>query len=292
MPLHAGRERQHLGLRHRGAGERAGHDETGHDGGGRRSQARPERYRVAHADRVSLGAAADVIEEAVHRAHHQVLIVQRQLVRSLALDHDLYGVASRLDLHFEVHAQGDAERVEAGADVGNGRRDANVDGRGHRAPFSPKVCTRLVPVRRPRMTRSPVHARARASLIAPTSAATVRVGGTDASAEAGSLSPCPVSTQATVEPGGIAPWAARERSPATEAALAGSTNSPSFARSRCVRAMSSSLTARIRPPEAVAASSAWAHEAGSPMRMALAIVCGSSTGSPRTRGAAPSACTP
>ncbi len=43
------------------------------------------------------------------------------------------------------------------------------------------------------------------------------------------------------------------------------------------------------PPDSSRAASAWAHEAGLPIRMAVAMVSGWSTGWPRTMGAAPAA---
>ena len=52
------------------------------------------------------------------------------------------------------------------------------------------------------------------------------------------------------------------------------------------------MTAPIAPSESLAAATALSQEAGFPMRIAVAIVCGSFTGSPRTIGAAPCAWKP
>jgi hypothetical protein len=52
------------------------------------------------------------------------------------------------------------------------------------------------------------------------------------------------------------------------------------------------VTAAIAPSDAVAAATAFSHDAGFPIRIAVAIVCGSGTGSPRTIGAAPAAWNP
>src|SRR5205085_620457 len=65
-------------------------------------------------------------------------------------------------------------------------------------------------------------------------------------------------------------------------------------RDRCRDAfrISRSVTARIAPSESRAASSACFHEAGLPMRIAVAIVDGFSIGCPLTIGAAPAAWKP
>ena len=77
------------------------------------------------------------------------------------------------------------------------------------------------------------------------------------------------------------------------AAEPGSTKMPSVDDSRrCAARISSSVTASIRPPDSSRAASAWRHEAGLPIRMAVAMVSGSSTGWPSTIGAAPAAWKP
>ena len=52
------------------------------------------------------------------------------------------------------------------------------------------------------------------------------------------------------------------------------------------------MTDAIAPSDSVAARTAWSHDAGLPMRIAVAIVCGSFTGAPSTNGAAPAAWNP
>ena len=111
-------------------------------------------------------------------------------------------------------------------------------------------------------------------------------------AHSGSFSPWPVSTHTTVAPRCSVPAAWSLSSPATLAALAGSANNPSRATRRYDARISRSVTARICPSDSVAADSAFRHDAGLPMRMAVAIVCGSLTTSPRTIGAAPCAWNP
>src|SRR5262249_62026895 len=107
-------------------------------------------------------------------------------------------------------------------------------------------------------------------------------------AHSGSLSPCPVTVQTIVEPRGTRPAAADWSSPATLAALASSTKIPTRrASSRYALRMSRSVTAWMSPSDWSRASTAFAHEAGLPMRIAVAIVVGSVTTERRTIGAAP-----
>src|SRR5206468_12246848 len=82
------------------------------------------------------------------------------------------------------------------------------------------------------------------------------------------------------------------RSPAMDAEEASSANRPSWATRRYAARMSRSLTARISPPDSAAAFVASSHEAGLPMRMAVAMVDGLGTGRPSTMGAAPAAWNP
>ena len=89
------------------------------------------------------------------------------------------------------------------------------------------------------------------------------------------------------------PSAASRRTPATEAADAGSQNRPSsWTTIRCASRISSSLTASISPPDLSRAAIAPSHDAGFPILIAVATVSGDSTGAPRTMGAAPSAWKP
>ena len=52
------------------------------------------------------------------------------------------------------------------------------------------------------------------------------------------------------------------------------------------------MTDQMPPPDSRAASMARSQDAGLPIRIAVAIVCGSATGSPVTSGAAPGAWNP
>ncbi len=77
------------------------------------------------------------------------------------------------------------------------------------------------------------------------------------------------------------------------AADAGSTKTPSREASCfCAARICASETDSKRPPDSSRASSASFHEAGLPMRIAVALVSGSGNGSPVTSGAAPSAWNP
>ena len=87
-----------------------------------------------------------------------------------------------------------------------------------------------------------------------------------------SLSPWPVTVITTVCPAKDSPAARAWRRPATPAADAGSTKTPSrAARSRWAARICSSVTASKRPPDSSRAASASFHEAGLPMRMAVAL---------------------
>src|ERR1700722_1305823 len=108
-------------------------------------------------------------------------------------------------------------------------------------------------------------------------------------ARSGSLRPWPVSTQTTLEPWGTSDF----NRPATEAAEAASQKTDSCcAKKVYAPRISSSVTAVMEPPDSLAAAVAEYQLAGLPMRIAVAIVSGFSTGWPRTIGAAPAAWEP
>ena len=119
-------------------------------------------------------------------------------------------------------------------------------------------------------------------------------GATDwAMALSGSFSPWPVKVQTIVSPGRKKPSLDDFTTPAMGAAEAGSQKTPSHsATSLYASRISASLTMRMYPPDSSRAASACFHEAGLPMRIAVATVSGFATGAPRTMGAAPSACSP
>ena len=102
-----------------------------------------------------------------------------------------------------------------------------------------------------------------------------------------------MTVQTMRAPAGTSPASCVASRPATEAAEPGSTKTPSWdERKRCASRICSSVTASMRPPDSSRAASACVHEAGLPMRIAVAMVSGSSTGCPSTSGAAPAAWKP
>src|SRR3954452_11226402 len=110
------------------------------------------------------------------------------------------------------------------------------------------------------------------------------------SAVSGSLSPLPVTVHTTVDPFATQPSSIDFSRPAMLAADAGSTKTPSGRATRGYAArISSAVAARKRRFDCCGASPADVHDAGEPIRIAVAIVSGSDTGSPSTSGAAPAA---
>src|SRR5271166_1229969 len=105
------------------------------------------------------------------------------------------------------------------------------------------------------------------------------------SAVSGSFRPWPVSVHTTTEPGLSSPAPAYLSSPATDAADAGSANTPPLAISRYAARISESVTMSIIPPDSSRALVAPFQLAGLPILIAVATVCGSSIGWPTTIGA-------
>ena len=102
-----------------------------------------------------------------------------------------------------------------------------------------------------------------------------------------------MSTQTITASRSSSPDAVSCATPAREAAEDGSQKTPSRrARSRYADRICSSVTARISPSDSSRAAVAFCHEAGLPIRIAVATVSGRSTTCPSTIGAAPSAWNP
>src|SRR5690606_14451133 len=214
-------------------------------------------------------------------AGDQVGGVRRQLTGPLPPDlHPQAGAGGDGDGVVVPQAQGQPDGVEARTQVGRARRDGQHDprpGHGQRRPAHP--------------SRPSASAAWKAST--GTRTGSISLPSAVRSAHWGSLSPCPVTVQTTRDPGASPPAAATLSRPATDAAEAGSTKTPSRVdSSRCAARISSSVTASIRPPDSSRAASAWLQDAGLPMRIAVATVSGWSTGWPSTRGAAPAAWKP
>ena len=112
-------------------------------------------------------------------------------------------------------------------------------------------------------------------------------------AQSGSLRPLPVTVHTTREPAATWPCSRAWSSPATLAAEASSPNTASLAASsRYASKICRSVTESMSPPDSSRAASASSHDAGLPIRIAVAMVSGARTGSPRTIGAAPLAWKP
>src|SRR4051794_1320369 len=233
--------------------EVVGGHQPGHVGRGARPQAARERDLRRDPEREVVGRV-----QALEAADREVAPVAGD--RQVGLD----GEAPRL-LHLELHVQRQRrrERVEAGPEVG--RRGGDAD------------------------DAAAVHQPTTAFSTAAISGSHGTTAPTWSSAVCGSFSPWPVRTHAT-RPAPSAPYF---RSPATDAALAGSQNTPSRCASvRYAPRISSSDTARTSPRDVVIAVIASSQRAGLPMRIALATVSGFSTGLPCTSGAAPAAWKP
>jgi hypothetical protein len=142
------------------------------------------RYGVNAAQPDAWRLPAEQVERRPHRTDDEVVVAVP--CGLLADPGDLYAQPTAGDLGPDdvVHTERQPERVEAGADVGAGRRDPHLDG-----PVQPAA----IGVRR-------AHDRPSSAAAAVTSAATVRGSGSPATATSGSLIPVPVIVQTTTEP--------------------------------------------------------------------------------------------
>src|SRR5690606_453185 len=206
--------------------------------------------------------------------HHQVPLVLRHPTGPLAGNRHRSGprltVGDR-DLDPVVAGQRHAQGVEPRAEVGRGSR--------HGDPHRGK--------------RKIAHTSSSAFATACGSTGSGSTSVMLDSAVSGSFNPCPVTVHTTTEPDGKRPSSAVASRPATLAAEAGSTNTPSReASSRYAARISSSVTAANRPFDSSLAVTAFCQDAGLPTRMAVATVSGFSTGWPCTSGAAPAAWKP
>src|SRR4051812_39331233 len=281
MTLDLGRQSQEIGGRQAFPGERI----AGHEAADRRRRRRPQtarqRDRVAHLD-APADALRDLaprqLERGLETAHEPVLPAVRELVRALAVDRQLdrpTAPAADLDLDPVHEVERDTEAVVPGAEVRGRARDVHGD-----------PC----PVQLREPVRHHPSARATSASVGSASSSSTR---DSRSAVAGSLSPFPVRTHTTTASGSSSFCRAARDPPATLAADDGSQKTPSsLATSAYAARISASLTASIRPPDSSRAAIAFSHDAGLPIRIAVAIVSGCSTGRPVTSGAAPSAWKP
>src|SRR5690606_15403584 len=124
-----------------------------------------------------------------------------------------------------------------------------------------------------RVVREPAHRHASPSAAAVAAACGATTSGSMSAlprAVAVSLRPLPVTVHTMVAPAGTRPRSAAWSRPATLAADAGSTKTPtSRARSACASRIWASLTASIQPPDSSRAASASVQDAGLPMRIAV-----------------------
>ena len=210
--------------------------------------------------------AAGLDQRRLEAAHEPVVAVLAELVAALALDRQLdLAAAPAADLELDPvgDGQGHAQAVVAGAEVG--RRGRRLDGDPSTIELrraSARPSTLLRPAerdgdraeRRRRLDDAGHLALGRVRILEA-------VAGQDRD-----------DRRVRVEPA-VGRHAAQ--TPATLAAEAGSQNTPSRrARSRYAARISSSVTASIRPPLSSRAAMASSHDAGSPIRMAVATVSG------------------
>ena len=236
--------------------------------GRRRARSRPTTIR-AHAPRGSRSApwsASGGSRSPIRSATAAIVRESRSLpsvgsvVGPFALPGDA-GCGARIGGGDVADRQREAERVEPRAEVRRCRRDRRGDAHGAGAYRA--------------LSPSPSSSATTAA-----SAGTLTGCAAPAIAHSVSLRPWPVRMHTTVAPAGMRPSSCACRRPATLAALAGSANRPSRATSRYAARICRSVTDQMPPSEPRAASSARSHDAGLPIRIAVAIVWGSATGSP------------
>jgi hypothetical protein len=118
-----GQRQQRVVVEHLGAAEheRPGRGEPGHDRGRGRAEAAAVRDPVRADHLEPAGLAAERLEAGVQGAYDQVPASARDAVRALPGHVDEQTLVGDPDDDVVVHAQGQAERVEAGAEVGAGR---------------------------------------------------------------------------------------------------------------------------------------------------------------------------
>ena len=202
-------------------------------------------------------------------------------VGALAGHLDLEPGRDHLGLELVAQRQGQAERVEARAQVGRGRRDGDP----HRA--STKVVMPTSGEPGGGRGRGHVGVDHRVDDRAPAL-------GEPSSAVAVSLRPWPVTVTTTVLPRTTSPPASSGEQPGDPGGR-GRLDEDAVARGELALRGQDLVVAdraRTRPPDSSRAASASFHEAGLPIRIAVARVSGSGNGSPVTSGAAPSAWKP
>ncbi len=111
-------------------GHGAGGDDAGADRGGGGAEPAAVRDAVGADDLKRRGLAAEQVEGGAQGPYEEVALVARQGVGALAGDVDVQPGVGDPDDDVVVQPQGQAEGVEAGAEVGAGGGDAHPDGGG------------------------------------------------------------------------------------------------------------------------------------------------------------------
>src|SRR5699024_10171058 len=175
-----------------------------------------------------------------HRTDHEMVVVERYAGGPFPLTPDgEHIVVTQGDLELVVQVQSQAQRGETRAERGAGGRGSrcHVCGtrcgrRGHvswRAAVYRSRWWRMARGRSERPRESGCQARSSASAAARASTGTMVAEGAPARAQSGSLRPLPVTVHTTRLPRGTCPASAAWSRPATLAAEASSTNTPSSA---------------------------------------------------------------
>lgn len=134
-----------LGLSAYGHG--AGGDDAGADGGRGGPEAAAVRDAVGADDLEAARLPAQQVEGGAHGAYEQVALVPREVVGALARDVDVQAGVGHPDDYVVVEPQGQAEGVEARAEVGTAGGDAHPYGGGAERWTGHRPMTLLVTVR-------------------------------------------------------------------------------------------------------------------------------------------------
>ncbi len=103
-------------------------EHAGDDGGRRRAESAGLRNRVDAAHRHTGYLDLQCRERRVHGADHQMVRIARQVVNTFTRDRNRHAVGCQFDLDLVVPIEREAERIEAGPEVGTRRRHGDEDG--------------------------------------------------------------------------------------------------------------------------------------------------------------------
>ena len=211
----------------------------------------------------------------------------RDVVGTLALDADGEPRTGRGDRDLVVETQRKPETVEPGAEVGARRGDPCGRRQPGRKRLRHLVCVICDP-------RRAAQARSSAAATATGSTGTAVTSGIPTSAVSGSLRPLPVTVHTTVEPRLTQPSSTDLQQAGDAGGRRRLDEHPFGGRDQVIcrqdllvgrgQEAAVGLVAAPRPRQV--------HDAGAPIRIAVAMVSGFFTGSPSTSGAAPAAWVP